>query len=187
MTVTCGSDMTFCSAAVICSCNWIGVRPAALISPTKGSVIMPSGRTGTVLESSPSFHTLIARTSSTPDDVGVGTNVGYLRVRNVRGRKRASPWLRLFRRLVGRCRYEAGSTGLASARNGIVSAVLRICRGQRPTSSTMKTVSLKTARFPLSVLANTSLHLGMGYSALSASFLVVELARRCGMPTSLSL
>src|ERR1019366_3698651 len=38
----------------------------ALISPSNGSEIIPSGRTGTVFEISGSFHTLIDNTSSEP-------------------------------------------------------------------------------------------------------------------------
>src|SRR5271157_511225 len=56
----------FLNAALICSCNCIGVKPVALISPISGSVIIPSGRTGTTLDISGSFHTLMLRTSSTP-------------------------------------------------------------------------------------------------------------------------
>src|SRR5208283_4581578 len=56
----------FFNKVLICSCSCTGVRPDALISPISGSVIIPSGRTGRILDSSPSFHTLMLRMSSTP-------------------------------------------------------------------------------------------------------------------------
>jgi len=43
-----------------------GVRPPAATSPTSGTEIMPSGRTGTVMPSSGLRHTDTCTMSSTP-------------------------------------------------------------------------------------------------------------------------
>src|SRR6266852_2383339 len=49
------------------SCSsFSGVRPVACISPTSGSEIFPSDRTGMDRDTSGSFHTLMAKTSSLP-------------------------------------------------------------------------------------------------------------------------
>ena len=46
--------------------NWVGVRPAACTSLTRGNEILPSGRTGTVRLMAVLFQTEISSTSSGP-------------------------------------------------------------------------------------------------------------------------
>src|SRR5512146_313764 len=65
-TVTCGSSMYFFSFTVRSCASWLGVLPDASISPSNGSDILPSGRTGTVLEKSGSFQTATLSMSSGP-------------------------------------------------------------------------------------------------------------------------
>ncbi len=46
--------------------NWVEVRLAAIISPINGNEILPSGRTGTLVDNSGLRHTLICKASPTP-------------------------------------------------------------------------------------------------------------------------
>src|SRR3954469_22096822 len=66
MTVTSGSEMYPFSREAISSSNFRGVRPVACTSPTRGKEILPSERTGIDRDTSGSFQTLIAKTSSFP-------------------------------------------------------------------------------------------------------------------------
>src|SRR5690606_39118963 len=66
ITVTFGSRTKDPSLLRIASATDIGVRPPADTSPTSGTEIMPSGRTGTVTESSGFRQTLTWIWSSTP-------------------------------------------------------------------------------------------------------------------------
>src|SRR3954471_8572087 len=66
MTVTSGSEMYPFSREAISSSNFRGVRPVACTSPTRGKEILPSERTGMDRDTSGSFQTLMAKTSSFP-------------------------------------------------------------------------------------------------------------------------
>src|SRR5438552_7440576 len=64
MTVTCGSRTSEASCFCTVASSSRGVSPSALTSPSSGRVILPSGRMGTVRDSSGSFHTETSTTSS---------------------------------------------------------------------------------------------------------------------------
>src|SRR5438067_5784378 len=64
ITVTCGSRTSVASCFCTLVSSSCGVRPSAFTSPSNGSVILPSGRMGTVRESSGSFQTETSTTSS---------------------------------------------------------------------------------------------------------------------------
>src|SRR6267143_479485 len=64
ITVTRGSRTSGDSLSCTLFSSWAGVRPSAGTSPNRGSVIFPSGLTGTVRERSGSFQTETSTTSS---------------------------------------------------------------------------------------------------------------------------
>jgi len=184
------SDITFCSEAVICSCNWTGVKPMAFISPIKGSVIIPSGRTPTFLESSPSFQTFdLQHTSPNADNVGVGANIGYA----------CDAWRTAPHRpasvVVLADVFSRRSAPAGAVRNDRLAAVVDRCaaapycpahRLASVHSPSIKIAVTMKIRFPKVCAPNTSLT-SVVYSTPSSSCFAAVLERRCGIPTSFSL
>src|SRR5665213_3284328 len=66
VTATVGSVRNFFKRAVMSALSWVGVRPAAMMSPTRASEIMPSGRTGTAPDRVGSLQTVMRMLSSGP-------------------------------------------------------------------------------------------------------------------------
>src|SRR5271165_5873037 len=89
ITVTCGSEINFFIDSAIKSCSCTGVYPTALISPTSGREIMPSGRTCIVFDISGSFQTKIDSSSSAP----ITYESGRIPVGGLGGLSGAADWV----------------------------------------------------------------------------------------------
>ena len=166
----------FLNAALICSCNCIGVKPVALISPISGSVVIPSGRTGTTFDISGSFHTLMLRTSSTPVTKLSGCT-SATRGGVVSGAAGCPD-------LAGS--VESGNAGLAT-----LAEFVEFCPDRRTQPTAQQNQQCQHKNCTISQVPFLRMHLPTfvkNYSALSSSSrLLPELERRWGIPTSLSL
>jgi len=167
-------EYQFAVAILVLQLYWC--QPVALIYPITGSVIIPSGRTGTTLDISGSFHTLMLRMSSTP----------MTKLSGCRSATRGSvvsgaagcPDLAGY--------MESGNTGLAT-----LAEFVEFCPDAAPNrqANRISSVSPRIARFPRVPFLRMPLPTFVeNYSALSStSRLPAELERRWGIPTSLSL